>query len=477
VLTIEVGGVGSNTGQITEEKADLPSASKVVQSPLFFINVPKILNTCNIIECSIIDVKFSWKRFHDVRNWMIWKGWMMLNINEARLLADLDALAAIGQTPDGGVTRTALSAADRAGRAWFRERVTEAGLQFREDGAGNLSAILGDAGRTILTGSHLDSVPNGGRYDGALGVLCALEVLRTLSEAKIALPVRLEAISFTDEEGSVVSMLGSRALIGNLTHGDLALARSTLNTTGLTPESILSAARRPDEYLAFVEVHIEQGTRLEKAGIDIGVVTNIVGIRDYWLVFDGQANHSGTTPMPQRADALWGAAAFIEGARDLVMDRFSPGVVNCGNLTISPGAHNIVPGQVRLALEFRHGTHGQLDEMETVLLALAREVADQHKLALSVEEVGHVTPAVLDERVIGAIEYAADEFGLSHMRLLSFAGHDTQNMSWFTPSAMFFVPSVEGLSHNPQEFTRKQDVINGGNVLLHVLLRLIRDLS
>ena len=401
----------------------------------------------------------------------------MLEINAARLLGDLDALAAIGQTPAGGVTRTALSAADRAGRAWFRQRVMDAGLQFRGDGAGNLSAILGDAGRVILTGSHLDTVPNGGRYDGALGVLCALEALRTLREAQIALPVRLEAISFTDEEGSVVGMMGSRALVGNLTPDDLAPARSTLNDAGIPPESILAAGRDPDDYLAFIELHIEQGTRLEHAGIDIGVVTNIVGIRDYWLVFDGQANHSGTTPMDQRADALWGAAAFVEGARDLVMNRFSPGVVNCGNLTISPGAHNIVPGQARLALEFRHGTRKQLDEMETALFTLARQVADQRKLRLSIETLGHVEPAELDTHVITTIEKAADTLDLSHTRLMSFAGHDTQNISRFTPSGMFFVPSVNGLSHNPDEFTLPQDVINGANVLLHALLELSQSMS
>lgn len=392
-------------------------------------------------------------------------------------MTDLKTLAAIGQTLDGGVSRTALSPADQAGRAWFRERVTDAGLHFHEDGAGNQSALLGNSGRIILVGSHLDTVPNGGRYDGALGVLCALEALRTLHEAQIALPVRLEAISFTDEEGSILSMMGSRAFTGSLTADDLVPAHSALTDTGITVKSILSAARDPQEYLAFVEVHIEQGTRLEKAGIDIGVVTHIVGIRHYWLVFEGQANHSGTTPMHERADALWGAAAFVQRAKDLVMSRFSPGVVNCGNLIIAPGAHNIVPGRVRLALEFRHGTLQQLDEMKTALFALAQEMADQQKLKLSIETLGYVEPALLDDHVITAIEQAADTLNISHTRLMSFAGHDTQNISRFTPSAMFFVPSVNGFSHNPQEYTREQDVINGANIILHTLLELIRRLS
>lgn len=401
----------------------------------------------------------------------------MLKIDASRLLADLKALAAIGQTPDDGVSRTALSAADLAGRDWFRTRVIEAGLHFGEDGAGNLSAALGEADRAILIGSHLDTVPNGGCYDGALGVLCALEALRTLHEAGITPPVRLEAISFTDEEGSLLSMLGSRALAGNLTRDELVPLQDALQNTHLTPESILAAARDPADYLAFVEVHIEQGTRLEQTEIDIGVVTNIVGIRHFWLVFDGHANHSGTTPMDQRADALWGASAFVQEAKALVMRQFTPGVMNCGALTITPSAHNIVPGQVRLALEIRHGTLEQLDAMQAALFALAKSAANQHGLELSIQTLGHVEPVILDESVITAIENAADALGLSHTRLMSFAGHDTQNVSQFTRGAMFFVPSVDGLSHNPHEFTREQDVINGANVLLHTLLEQIQTLA
>ncbi len=399
----------------------------------------------------------------------------MLKINAERLLIDLQELATIGQTPAGGVSRTTFSAADMAGRDWFRQRIEAAGLRYQADGAGNLSAILGDADQAILVGSHLDSVPDGGRFDGALGVLAALEALRTLKEAAVALPVRFEAISFTDEEGSLISMLGSRAFAGMLTPDDLHPIQSTLENTPFTPESILAAARKNvDEYRAFIELHIEQGTRLERAGIDIGVVTNIVGIRHYWLVFEGQANHSGTTPMDQRADALWGASAFVQQAKTLVIEQYTPGVVNCGQLIIPSSAHNIIPGQVRLALEFRHGTPDQLNAMERDLFALAHTIADQHGLALSIETLGRVIPATLDADVITALETAADTLDLKHTRLMSFAGHDTQNISRIMPSAMFFVPSVEGHSHNPKEFTHDQDVINGANVILHTLLEFIQ---
>lgn len=411
----------------------------------------------------------------------------MLKINEQRLLNDLEELAEIGATPEGGVSRPALSPADVAGRRWFRQRVADAGLEFRQDGAGNLSAVLPAAdpsAPTLLAGSHLDTVPNGGRFDGALGVLAALEALRTIREADRELPVHLEAISFTDEEGAVLGLLGSHAVAGQLTPEDLEQPRGGRETLelgmqrlGITCESLLSARRDPENLVAFVELHIEQGTRLEEAGTDIGVVTSIVGIRSHWLHFHGEAAHAGTTPMDRRSDAFWGAMAFVQRARETVMSHFTPGVMNCGQLHVEPGAFNIVPAEARLALEFRHGTEEQLDGMEEVLLGLAGEVAQEFNLGLDIQPAARCTSAPLDEHVIHAIENAAEKLGLSHTRLISFAGHDTQSMSAVTPSAMLFVPSVDGISHNPRERTRDEDVINGANVVLHALLKLASQAS
>jgi len=406
----------------------------------------------------------------------------MLTIDQNRLFADIEAFGRMGRTPSRGVSRPAMSPADLQARALFRTCVEAAGLQFRQDGAGNLSAILPADDPdvpTLLAGSHLDSVPNGGRFDGALGVLAALESLRTIKETGLHLPVHLEAISFTDEEGAVLGLLGSQAVAGQLTPEHLDQARggqeqleAGLRRLGITRQSILAARRDPAKLVAFVELHIEQGTRLEQAGIDIGVVTSIVGIRSHWLRFVGQAAHAGATPMHRRADALWGAAAFVQRARDLVTTRFSPGVMNCGQLHAQPGAFNIVPAEVRLALEFRHGTESQLDEMEGALLGLAEEIAREHSLSVEATPADHCLAAPLDESVMQAIERATTNLGLRHVRLVSFAGHDTQAMSRITPSAMLFVPSVAGISHNPQEFTRPVDVVNGANVLLHTLLEL-----
>jgi hydantoinase/carbamoylase family amidase len=404
----------------------------------------------------------------------------MLHVNAQRLLADMAALAEIGATPEGGVSRPALSPADLAGRDWFRQQVEAAGLTFRQDGAGNVSAILPAADPTawtLLCGSHLDSVPDGGRFDGALGTLAALEALRTIREARLTLPVHLEAIAFTDEEGELVGLLGSQAVAGDLTPEILAHPRggrdkllAGLDRAGLSETSLLGARRDPDSLLAFVEMHIEQGTRLLDAGLDLGVVTAIVGIRSFWLTFTGQAAHAGTTPLARRKDALWGAAEFIGRARDLVAEQFDPGVVNCGILHAAPGAFNIVPGRVRLALEFRHGSEATLDTMQSALLALAENVAASFRLALNIEEASRAIAAPLGERVIAALEAAADHLDLGHTRLLSFAGHDTQVMSRIVPAAMAFVPSVGGLSHNPAEFTPDDDVIHAADVLLHTLL-------
>ncbi len=406
----------------------------------------------------------------------------MLTINAPRLLDDLREVSRLGATPAGGVHRPALSPADLEARAWFRARVEAAGLVYRQDGAGNLSAILpttDPAAQTLLCGSHLDSVPDGGRFDGALGVLAALEALRTIQEAGLRLPVHLEAISFTDEEGTHISLLGSRAVAGLLTEDDLDHPHSSpdafagaLARAGLRRQELLTARRDPATLLGYLELHIEQGPRLEDAGLEIGVVTAIVGIRSFWLTFNGQAAHAGTTPLATRRDALRGAAAFLTQATEIISANFPPGTVTCGQVAVAPGAFNIVPGCARLALEFRHPAAETLNEMEATLFALARDCAAAHGLTLEIATVGGVEPATFDPGMVAAIEAAAGALGLRYTRLASFAGHDAQAMQAITPAAMLFVPSVGGLSHHPGEYTRDADVINGANVLLNTLMNL-----
>lgn len=407
----------------------------------------------------------------------------MIKISPTRILNDLKMLGQIGATENGGVSRTAMSSADVAGREWFKTQVLEAGLIFRQDGAGNLSALLprtNPHAKTVLMGSHLDTVPNGGRFDGALGVLSALEVLRTFQEAGFKPTPNLEAISFTDEEGTHVSLLGSRAVAGALSSVTLKRPRSGrrafeagMARLGISPESILGARRDPQMLAAYVEVHIEQGTRLEQSKTDVGVVTSIVGIRSHWLTFKGQVAHAGTTSMEDRADALWGGAVFVDNARRLVVDDFTPGVLNVGQIEVDPGSFNIVPGLARLSLEFRHSTETLLDQMQADLFALAEETAKTFGLELTIEQASSAETAPMDEKVITAIEKGASTLSLSHKRLPSFAGHDAQSMSRITPTGMLFVPSVNGISHNPAEHSTQEAVVNGANTLLHTVLALV----
>ena len=405
-----------------------------------------------------------------------------MKINEKRLLADLDDLARIGATRDGGVSRTAMSSEDVLGRAWFRQQVERAGLAYCVDGAGNQSAVLHSANpqaKTLMAGSHLDTVPNGGRFDGALGVLVALEVLRTAKESGAPLPVHLEAINFTDEEGSLLSLLGSMAAAGQLPAAALEHARGGhevlldgMSRIGITSHSLMSARRDPRHIAGYLELHIEQGVRIEYAQASIGVVNAIVGIRSFWLQFEGRAAHAGSTPMNQRASALLGAAQFVTESHALVMKEFSPGVMNCGQLEVQPGAFNIVPAQARLALEFRHQSEADLDAMQAALLQLAEHVAQGNGLTLMVESRGSHAAAQMDEAMVAAIEKACTALQLPSIRLISYAGHDAQSMSRITPAAMVFVPSVDGISHNPKEFTKAEDVINGANVMLQTLMNL-----
>jgi allantoate deiminase len=329
----------------------------------------------------------------------------------------------------------------------------------------------------LLLGSHLDSVPNGGRFDGPLGVLAALEVLRTVQEAGVSLPVNLEAIDFTDEEGTLVGELGSGALAGVLTAEDLDSPRSGraaleagLARAGLTREGVLEAQRDPASLAGYLELHIEQGARLEDTGVDIGVVSSIVGIGAAWLTFCGRADHAGTTPLAERQDAAQGASAFTLATHEIAAS-FAGCTVNVGEMRFAPGVFNIVPAQVRLGLEYRGPDPVLMERLAAALLARARSEAERFGLGLEVELLGRVEPALMSEQVREAFAAAAEALGLTHSSLVSFAGHDGQALAAVCPTGMIFVPSAGGASHSPREFTGWEDCVNGANVLLQAALR------
>ena len=405
-----------------------------------------------------------------------------LRVNSDRMLASFNQLALIGATAEGGVNRPTFSEAHLAARKWYREEIKRSGLEFRTDGAGNHSAVLTFERSnvpTILLGSHLDSVPNGGRFDGALGVVAALEVLRTLKESGIRLKVNLEAIDFTDEEGTLVGLLGSAAIAGHL-HPEMLQAprggRDNLvegmQRAGLTDESILSVARSKDSFAGYLELHIEQGKRLERMGINIGIVSAIVGIWSYRLSFVGRADHAGSTMMDDRLDASLGASAFTLAAREMVMKDFPNCVVNVGKMDFAPGAFNIVPARVDVSLEFRSPDEEEFKRLDAALLLLANTEATRFGLELKYENLGNHSPSIMSDKVQQAYATACDDLGLTHASLTSGAGHDGQSLANLCPVGMIFVPSVNGTSHSPKEFTKWDDCVNGTNVLLQAALRL-----
>jgi beta-ureidopropionase / N-carbamoyl-L-amino-acid hydrolase len=415
-----------------------------------------------------------------------------LRVDPNRMWAAFDALAQIGGTGDGGVHRPSFSEAHLAARRWFLQQIEEVRLDLRIDGAGNHSAFLAAGQReiasqpalamtekTLLLGSHLDSVPDGGRFDGALGVMAAFEVLRTIKDAGLRLKLNLEAIDFTDEEGTLVGLLGSAALAGRLRLEDLQTPRGGrrallegMERAGLTEEGMLSATRSPESLAGYLELHIEQGKRLENAGLDIGIVSAIVGIWSYNLSFIGRADHAGTTTMSDRLDASLGASEFTLAARDIVINEFRDCVVNVGNMEFSPGAFNIVPARVDVALEFRSAHAEKLQRLDSILLAHAQQAADRFGLQLKIDSLGRHSPSLMDERVQDAFASACDDLGLSHTSLSSGAGHDGQSFDGICPVGMIFVPSKDGASHAAREFTRWEDCVNGANVLLQTVLSL-----
>jgi len=330
---------------------------------------------------------------------------------------------------------------------------------------------------TLLIGSHLDSVPNGGRFDGALGVVAALEVLLSLRDAEINLPFNLEAIDFTDEEGTISGLLGSLALAGKLTSQMLAEPRggreklvAGLSHAGLTEMGLLSAGRTAESLAGYLELHIEQGPRLLAAGAGIGIVTSIVGIGSCRLTFAGRADHAGTTPMDARQDAAQGASDFTLALHQRVRTDYPNCTANIGRMDFAPGAFNIVPERVAVALEYRAPDPVIFESLEAGLLKLANESARKFGLGLAVEYLGKHAPAPMAAEVQTTFQRAAESLGLAAIPLTSGAGHDAQSLASLCPAGMIFVPSVGGASHSPREFTEWQDCVNGANVLLLTIL-------
>lgn len=405
----------------------------------------------------------------------------MLAITLARLREDLETLAQIGRSPSGGISRPAWSPPHEEARAWLVGRLRDAGLAPSVDATGNIFGRLGDGGPAVMTGSHIDTVPDGGPFDGALGVLAALECLRTIREAGVPLARPLEVAAFTDEEGRYHGFFGSRAMTGQL---DPALIprltdptgdrlEEAMTRVGFDPRKVATAARDPRGIAAYVELHIEQGPWLEAEGIPIGVVEAVVGIRRMRLTFVGSPDHAGTTPMERRRDSFFTAAEYAVKTRDLVVKRGGGrSVTTIGVVEVRPGVPNIVPARTALLQEFRDPDPTVVDRLARETIALARRVARRRGLEVSIEELFRADPVRLSPRVQAAVEAAAAELGLPTKRMPSGAGHDAQILAAVTEAGMIFIPSQGGRSHRPDEWSDWGAIEQGANVLLHTLLRL-----
>jgi beta-ureidopropionase / N-carbamoyl-L-amino-acid hydrolase len=406
-------------------------------------------------------------------------------INAARLRARLERMSEFGRPPGGtfadGVTRVGYSEADKAARAWLADLMKGAGLDVRIDAAANLigrKAGRDAAASPILFGSHADSVIGGGNFDGALGVLAAIEAAQVLSEHGVTTTHPLEVVVWTNEEGVAYGdgLCGSRAAAGEWVAGELdkfwngVRKADAIRAIGGDPDRIADARRAPGSVHAYLELHIEQGGVLDRAAVPIGVVEGIVAIHRYECEVTGAANHAGTTPMADRRDALLAASRLVEAVHEVVTARSGRQVGTVGRLEVTPNAPNVVPGRVRLTVELRDLSEATLRDMARQVAARAAAIAAATKTVIEFEPPIHHDGALASPEVRSAIALSADGLGLTHSSLQSGAGHDAQMMARICPMGMIFVPSVGGISHSPREWTSWEDCARGAEVLLESVL-------
>jgi N-carbamoyl-L-amino-acid hydrolase len=402
-----------------------------------------------------------------------------LRVDGARLNGHLATLSEFGKNPQGGVSRLAYSDADRQARQWTLSLLRDAGLETEVDAAANLvgrRAGSDSARKPILFGSHIDSVPEGGNYDGDVGSMSAIEVAKTLQENHIATRHPLEVVIFQNEEGGLV---GSRAMSGALRTSDLSLVSRSGKTLGegMTflggdPSRLEQMKRKKGDIAAYVELHIEQGGILDETKTDIGVVEGIVGINWWDVTITGFANHAGTTPMNRRHDAMLAAARFTVAVNRIVTSRPGRQVGTVGRITALPGAPNVIPGKVVLSLELRDLDGAKIHSLFEEIVAASKKIGAASGTMFSYSETNVNTPAPTDPRVRAVIDRSARELGFTTRMMPSGAGHDAQDMAKLGPVGMIFVPSIGGISHAPTEFTRPRDIENGANVLLQTVLAL-----
>ena len=408
----------------------------------------------------------------------------MSDVRGERLLGDLAELSAIGGRPDGGIDRLAWSEADLEARTWFAARLGDCGLEVRWDEALNVFGHLpGSTGPYLLTGSHLDSVPSGGRLDGAYGAVAALEVIRTLVESKDPIAGRLEVVGFADEEGVrfETGLIGSKALCGELDIEALscradwsgAPIQDVLRKAGIDLARMNDASGHLPRVANFLELHIEQGPRMESTGTQLAVVSGIVSVHREEIRIAGMQNHAGTTPLNLRHDAGRAAARISAQVKELVQSVDHEAVANVGVMRFSPGAVNVIPGQAELTLEVRHLEEPVVSAITQRIHERLAAICGEEACRFEVSPLSDVPGAKMDPAMMTTLDRVCEQLAVTHRRLWSGAGHDAQVLARHVPTGMLFVPSRKGVSHAPSEGTDEAHLVLGARALLAAVRALL----
>ncbi|WP_373496039.1 Zn-dependent hydrolase [Aquiflexum sp.] len=403
-----------------------------------------------------------------------------IRVNEKRIEQRIQEFAKFGINEKGVPFRVAYSQGDIEGRAYFMDLMRKAGLEVHIDYAGNIigkRAGKDPSKKPIAFGSHIDMVPNGGNYDGALGSITALEIIEVLNEHNIITNHPLEVLIFQNEEGGLV---GSRAMTGNLKKEALSQKSASgltleegIRAIGGNPERLDEVIRKKGDLTAFLEIHIEQSKVLEAQGIDVAIVEGIVGIEDWDITVIGMANHAGSTPMNDRQDALIAASKLVLAVNEVVNSYEGAQVGSVGKISVPSGAPNIIPGSVEMSLQMRDLSTEKIKKMFADIEKRAEQISKETHTEIGFENLNlGTTPTFANKEIQDKMIQAAESLGITYIKMQSGAGHDVQEMALLGPIGLVFIPSKDGISHNPKEYSSPSQMAKGADVMLHTVLLL-----
>ncbi len=408
---------------------------------------------------------------------------MYTNLN--RIKRDIETLSGFNDSPGEGLTRFSLTDADRGAREYLRKELIKIGLKVYEDSAGTLFGRMEGTdpdAPVILIGSHFDSVRNGGNFDGPAGTIMGLEIMRVLKEKNIRTKYPIEFVGMIEEEGGRfgAGVFGSRAMTGKVTYEDLKRNKDengismaeAFETFGFDPHKIDESARKSKDLKAFIELHIEQGPVLENGNIDLGLVDFIVGISEFRVIVRGRPDHAGTTPMHLRKDPLVAASELISEIGDYAVEAGEGTVATVGVLDVKPGAANIVPGEVRLTVDIRSKSADCMKSVRDSIERKLDELAKARGVTFEIDDLLSVNPVTMSPEILSVLKKKADEEGFPYKVMTSGAGHDAMIMASITPTGLIFVPSKDGRSHCPEEWTDYEDLQKGIELICHTIIEI-----